>query len=127
MQYALLIVHELDGVNFLIELDRFEMVELRLVRLDLRKVPVVEISGVLQLIVLEYDDSASLISDGQILACLVVGDCGKQIILGHILLISLTQSIDVHPVAGIGDAVRIDLRLPLRLVGQVLGWHNDLS
>lgn len=77
LQYTLLIIHKLDGINFLIELDRFEMVKLRLMGLDLRKVPVVEISGVLKLIVLEYDDSTSLISDRQILACLVVGDCSK--------------------------------------------------
>ena len=75
------------------------MVKLGLVRLDFCEVAVVEVSGVFELVVLEDDDSASLIADGKIFPCLIISDCSEQIVFGHVLLVALTEPVDVDPVA----------------------------
>ena len=101
------------------------MVKLGLVRLNLREIPVIEVARVPQLVVLEYDDSAALITDCKILARLVVADGCQQIILGDILLVALTQAIDVDPITTVGDTIWVDLRLSLRLILQIVGWHDN--
>lgn len=101
------------------------MVKLGLVRLNLREIPVIEVARVPQLVVLEYDDSAALITDRKILARLVVADGRQQIILGDILLVALTQAIDVDPITTVGDTIWVDLRLSLRLILQIVGRHDN--
>ena len=102
------------------------MIELGLVTLYLCEIAVVEIPGILELIVLEDDDPASLVAHCQILPCFVVRNCSQDIILRNILLVSLPQTIDVHPVQTIGHSVRIDLWLATLRLPKVLGgqWRG---
>ena len=55
------------------------MVELRLVRLDLREVPIIEIAGVLQVDESENNYTAALVANGQVLARLVKVHGGKDV------------------------------------------------
>ena len=126
LQCALLIVDEFDCIDLLVELNRLQVIEFRLVRLDLREVPIIEVARILQLVILEYDDSSALVTDSQILACLIIADRRQQIILGDVFLVALTKPVDVDPVGRVGDTLRIDLRLALRLVCQVLRRHHYL-
>ena len=57
------------------------MVKLRLMTLDLGEVAVVEVPRVVQLVILEDDDPATLVAYCKILACLVEGDGSKKVIL----------------------------------------------
>ena len=79
LEGALLIVHKFDGVHFLVQFDRLQVVKLWLVGLNFRKVPVVEISTVLEFAISEDNDSAALVSDSQVLACLVEGNSSEDV------------------------------------------------
>lgn len=65
-----------------------------------------------------------MIAHSEVLSRLVVLNGRQQIILGDILLVALTQAIDVHPIAAVGDSVWVNLRLSLRLVLQIVGRHS---
>ena len=55
------------------------MVKLRLVRLNLREVPIVEVAGVLQVDESENDYAAALVTNGQVFARLVKVHGGKDV------------------------------------------------
>ena len=98
------------------------MVELWFMTLDFGEVPVVEVPRVLELIVLENNDPASLVPHCQVLTRLVEGDRGQDVVFGDVLLVPLSQAVNVHPVQAVCHTVGVYLGLPGRLLGQVLGW-----
>ena len=90
LQGTTLIVEKLDRVYFLIQLNGLQVVKFRLVALDLGKVSVVEVTRVLQVQVLEDNNSSALIAHCEIVSTLVERYRGKHVVLRHILLVSLS-------------------------------------
>jgi hypothetical protein len=88
--------------------------------LDFCEVPVVEIPRILKLVILEYDNTSSLIPDCQVLSGFVIRNRSKNIILRNIFLVALSQSIDVNPVETICYSIRINLRFSTLRLPQVL-------
>jgi len=78
---AALIVQELNGVDLLVELNRLEMIKLRLMTLDLGEVPIVKVSRVLEVDVLKNNNTPSIVADSEVVACLVVRDGAQDICL----------------------------------------------
>lgn len=77
------------------------MVKFRLVALHLCEVPVIEIARVLQLVVLEDDDSSAVITDSKIVSRLVKADGRQDIVTRHILFLALTQTIYIYPIVAL--------------------------
>ena len=68
-------ISELYMIDFLLQLDRLEMVELRLVRLYLRMVSVVKIPGILErACMLEHNHSSSSVAHSKIVATAIEGN-----------------------------------------------------
>jgi hypothetical protein len=66
------LVEELHIIYFLLQLYRFEMVKLWLMRLDLSKVLIVEVARVLEGSTMPEDDNtASLVTNGQVISCAI--------------------------------------------------------
>ena len=65
------------------------MVKFGLVTLHFRKIPIIKVARILQLIVLEYDYATSLITHCKVVARLIKTDCGQNIIVRYILLLTL--------------------------------------
>ena len=67
LQNTLPIINKLNRIYFLIELNRFKMIEFRFMTLNFSKISIIKVPRVLKLIILENNYSASLITNCQIL------------------------------------------------------------
>ena len=81
LKNARFVVDKLDSIYLLVQLYGLEVVALRLMTLYLSKVPVIKVSRVLELVILENYDTTSLIAYCQIFACLVVSDRCENVVL----------------------------------------------
>lgn len=75
------VVDELYGVYFLVKLDRLKMVKLRLMTLNLCEVSVVKIPGVFEVDILENNNSASVVTDCEIVSGFVIRNRRKNVAL----------------------------------------------
>ena len=85
------------------------MVEIGLVRLELREVLVIEVAWVSQLRVLEHDDAASVVSDRQVPTKFVKLYGRKYVRFCDLIYVSLAQPIDIYPLYGVGAGRRLRL------------------
>jgi hypothetical protein len=67
LQNTLPIINKLNRIYFLIKLNRFKMIEFRFMTLNFSKISIIKVPRVLELIILENNYSASLITNCQIL------------------------------------------------------------
>lgn len=94
----LMMTKEIKSINFLIQLNAFQVVKLWLVWLDLTEISVIEVSRVLQLKISKDNDTTTPVSNSEILSTLVKSDGSEDIWLGNIRSIALAQAINVDPV-----------------------------
>ena len=92
------------------------MIKLWLMRLNFREVLVVKIPWIFQVYIPESDDTTALIPHSQELSWLVKSNCSQDVLISHILKVSLSKSIYIHPVDVILSLPRSSLRLTL--------WRN---
>ena len=88
---------KLYGIYFFIEFQALQVVELRLVWLNLAAVSIVEVAWVLQFRVAEDNDTATSVTNGQILTSLVKTEGGKNISRSHTCRVALSKAIDIDP------------------------------
>jgi hypothetical protein len=73
------------------------VVELRLMTLELCQVPEIEIAGALEVIIFEYDDTTTLITDSDVIASGVKANFGQSILLLDPGEVSITQAGHIAP------------------------------
>ena len=73
------------------------MIKLGLVRLNLGKVPIIEVARVFQICEAEDNNAASLVANGEVLTRVVKIHGGQDVRIRDICLVTLTKAIDVDP------------------------------
>ena len=84
------VVYKLDGVYFLVKLNRLQMVKLRLMTLNLSEVSVVKIPGVFEVDILENDNTASVVTDCKIVSSFVIRNRRENVAIGYTAFVSLS-------------------------------------
>lgn len=90
-------LQEFQTVDLFVELETLKVIKLRLVRLDLAEVPVIEVARVPKVRVSEDYHATASIANSQILASPVKTERGEDVRDGDAGGVALAEPIDVHP------------------------------
>ena len=115
LQHTVFVINEFYCVYLFIQFNWFQMIKLWFMTLDLSEIPVIKVSGVFELVILENNDTTSLITYSKIFPSLIKFNSCQDIILGNIFLFTLSKSVNIHPVITVCHTIWVDLRLSNRL------------
>ena len=115
------LMKKFDIIDFFFHLNTLKMIELRLMWLNLLEIAIIEVTGIFQVSVPEHYNTASSISDSQVLPSFIICHSSQDIWFIDVLNVSLTQPINIYPAGWFGLLhLRIRWSLTLWL------WLSDL-
>ena len=95
------LVQEFYIIDFFLHLNTFQMIEFRLVWLNLLEIAIIEVTRIFQVSIPEHYNTASSVSNGQEVSFFIVCHCSQNVWFVHILYVPFTQAIDIDPTCGL--------------------------
>lgn len=93
-------LEECETVYLLGHVDTAEEVELQLVALEFRKVPVIEVSTTLEVLLFKDNHAAAFVANSYMFACRVEAQRREPVQLSHVVLLALAETCQVDPLDG---------------------------
>ena len=91
------LVEEFYVIDLFLHLNTLKMIKLRLMWLNFLKVAIIEVTRIFQISVPEHYNTASSISNCQVLSPFIIGNCSQDIWFINILNVPLTKTVNIDP------------------------------
>ena len=125
---SFILVEKFNIIDLFLHLNTLKMIKLRLVWLNFLEIAIIKVTRIFQISVPEHYNSASSISNRQVLTSFIIGDCSQDVWFVDILNVPLTQAVNIDPTGWLRlfhqiTALGFTFTLRWIYLGHLLLWH----